>query len=159
MQNGSSAATPKTHEPELDFAAEPAVVAVSAGSEQGLDWSSLQASLELSGATRELARNLQLESTDDNRWRFLVPNSLEQLGSKSVIQSLQTALSKHLGHAVVLDLHSASRPLESVAAASERAEHSRMSEAERAIDDDPTVQDIKDKFGAKIVPDSIQPLQ
>jgi DNA polymerase-3 subunit gamma/tau len=159
LQNGSSAATPKNPEPELDFAAEPAVVAVSESSEQELDWSSLQASLELSGATRELARNLQLESTDDNRWRFLVPNSLEQLGSKSVIQSLQTALSKHLGHPVVLDLHSASKPLESVAAATERTELNRMSEAERAINDDPTVQDIKDKFGAKIVPDSIQPLQ
>lgn len=159
LQNGDSPATSKTPEPELDFASEPALVGDSAGNEQELDWSSLQAGLKLKGVTRELARNLQLESTDDNRWRFLVPNSLQHLGSKSVVQSLQTALSKHLGHAVVLDLHSASKPLESVAADTERAELNRMSEAERAIDDDPTVQDIKDKFGAKIVPDSIQPLQ
>lgn len=159
LQNGSPSATQKKTEPELSIAPEPASDAVSVGSDQEPDWSSLQASLELSGATRELARNLQLESTDDNRWRFLVPNSLEQLGSKSVVKSLQKALSEHVGHEVVLDLHSAAKPVKSVAAATERAELNRMSEAERAINDDSTVQDIKDKFGAKIVPDSIHPLQ
>jgi len=88
-----------------------------------------------------------------------VPDTLQNLGSKSVVQNLQSALSTHLGHAVMLDLHTASKPLKSVAAASERAEVNRVSEAERAIDEDSTVQEIKKKFGAKIVPDSIQPLQ
>jgi len=127
--------------------------------EAGTDWTSLQASLKLSGAARELARNLQLESSENDRWKFLVPDTLEHLGSKSVVQSLQTALSDRLGHSVMLDLHTASKPLQSVAAAAEAAEVTRMSEAERAINDDPTVKQIKDKFGAKIVPDSIQPIQ
>ena len=142
-------------EPELVFeaASEPA------DSEAVHDWSRLQASLELSGAARELARNLQLEYTDETRWKFLVPDTLEHLGSKSVIQSLQSALSSRLGHAVMLDLHTASEPLESVAVATQNAATNRMNEAERAIDEDSTVQDIKSKFGAKIIPDSIQPLQ
>jgi DNA polymerase-3 subunit gamma/tau len=123
------------------------------------DWSSLQNNLELNGATREFARNIQLESVAKDRWTFLVPDTLQILGSESVIQSLQTALSNRLGHAVKLDLHKASDPVKSVAAAQQRAENNRMSEAERAIDEDSTVQDIKNKFGAKIVPDSIQPLQ
>ena len=123
------------------------------------DWSILQDSLDLSGVAREFARNLQLESADEKRWKFLVPDTLRHLGSKSVVQDLQSALSSRLGHAVMLDLHTASEPVESVAVATERAEVNRMSEAERAIDDDPTVQEIKEKFGAKIIPDSIQPLQ
>ena len=127
--------------------------------EAGTDWTSLQASLKLSGAARELARNLQLESSENNRWKFLVPDTLEHLGSKSVVQSLQTALSARLGHPVMLDLHTANKPLQSVAAAAEAAEVSRMSEAERAINDDPTVKQIREKFAAKIVPDSIQPIQ
>jgi DNA polymerase-3 subunit gamma/tau len=127
--------------------------------EAGTDWTSLQASLKLSGAARELARNLQLESAENDRWRFLVPDTLEHLGSKSVVQSLQTALSDRLGHAVMLDLHTASKPLQSVAAAADAAKVTRMSEAERAINDDPTVKQIREKFGAKIVPDSIQPIQ
>jgi len=123
------------------------------------DWSSLQATLKLSGAARELARNLQLESADHDRWRFLVPDTLQHLGSKSVVQSLQTALSDCLGHAVMLDLHTAAKPLQSVAAAADAAESNRMSEAARAINEDETVQEIREKFDAKIVPDSIQPLQ
>jgi len=128
-------------------------------SEAEQDWSSLQESLDLTGAARELARNLQLESAGQVRWKFLVPDTLQHLGSESVVQSLQSALSARLGHAVMLDLHTASDPVESVAAAVERTEINRMSEAERAIDEDSTVQEIKQKFGAKIVPDSIQPLQ
>ncbi len=123
------------------------------------DWSSLQNSLQLSGAARELARNLQLESAGQVRWRFLVPDTLQHLGSESVVQNLQSALSARLGHAVMLDLHTASEPVKSVAAAAERTENNRMSEAERAIEEDPTVQEIKQKFGAKTLPDSIQPLQ
>ena len=144
-------------EPELKFEAE--TIAEPAVDESAQNWASLQASLDLSGAAREFARNLQLESTDENRWKFLVPDTLRDLGSESVVQSLQSALSTRLGHAVMLDLHTASEPLKSVAAATERAQVNRMSDAERAIEDDSTVQEIKNKFGAKIVPDSIQPLQ
>ena len=123
------------------------------------DWSSLQTNLELSGAAREFARNIQLESADENSWRFLVPDTLLHLGSQSVVESLQSALSDRLGHPVKLDLHKASEPVKSVAAEAHRAELDRMSEAERTIEEDSTVQDIKKEFGAKVVPDSIQPLQ
>ena len=119
----------------------------------------MQTNLELSGAAREFARNIQLESVDKNHWKFLVPDTLHDLGSASVVQSLQSALSSRIGHQVKLDLHKASKPVKSVAAAAQRAEVNRMSEAERAIDEDSTVQDIKQKFDAKIVPDTIQPIQ
>jgi hypothetical protein len=46
-----------------------------------------------------------------------------------------------------------------VAAAVERTEVSLAGDAERAIQEDATVQEIKEKFGAKVVPDSIQPIQ
>ncbi|MDX2427245.1 MAG: DNA polymerase III subunit gamma/tau [Xanthomonadales bacterium] len=128
-------------------------------SDPAQDWSSLQTNLELSGAAREFARNIQLESVDENDWKFLVPDTLLHLGSQSVVQSLQSALADRLGHPVKLDLHKASEPLKSVAAAAHRAELDRMSEAELMIEEDSTVRDIKKKFGAKIIPDSIQPLQ
>jgi DNA polymerase-3 subunit gamma/tau len=173
MQQIKSASTPKSSmpvsapvaepepepEPEPELKLEPETIAEPGSTETTQDWSSLQASLELSGAAREFARNLQLESADENRWRFLVPDTLQHLGSESVVQSLQSALSNRIGHTVILDLHTASEPVKSVAAAAERAEINRMTEAERAIEEDSTVHDIKKKFGAKIIPDSIQPLQ
>jgi len=146
-----------TAEPELRL--EPEAIAEPIRKGETQDWPSLQATLDLSGAAREFARNLQLESADENRWRFLVPDTLKDLGSESVVQSLQSALSTRVGHAVILDLHTASEPVKSVAAAADRAEINRMTEAERAIEEDSTVKDIKKKFGAKIIPDSIQPLQ
>ena len=88
-----------------------------------------------------------------------MPDTLLHLGSEKVVQSLQTALSSNLGHPVKLDLHKASEPVKSVAEAAQRAEVNLMSEAARAIEEDPTVKEIKKKFGAKIIPDSIQPLQ
>ncbi len=149
--------------PELEFGRQPELkTATDKPADAGdpaRDWSSLQDRLGLSGAVREFARQIQLESIDKNRWKFLVPDSLRQLGSKSVVQSLKTALSSHLGQEVMLDLHGASEPIQSVAAAATRAEVKRMSDAERAIEEDPTVQEIKQEFGAKIVPDSIQPIQ
>jgi len=141
----------------VDNAAE--IAAAPENRESGTDWTSLQASLKLSGAVREFARNLQLESAENDRWKFLLPDSLQHLGSSSVIQSLQTALSDRLGHAVKLDLHTASKPLQSVATAAAAVTMNRLSEAERAISEDPTVKQIREKFGAKIVPDSVQPLQ
>jgi DNA polymerase-3 subunit gamma/tau len=149
--------------PELDFGTQPVLESQATGSsgeaEVEQDWSSLQTNLELSGPAREFARNIQLESIDENRWQFLVPDTLLHLGSDSVVQNLRSALANRLGHPVKLQLHGASEPIKSVAAAAERAEINRMSEAERAIEEDPTVQGIKKKFGAKIVPDSIQPIQ
>jgi DNA polymerase-3 subunit gamma/tau len=144
---------------EAGVGPEPEAKETPAGRESERDWASLQSSLKLSGAVREFARNLQLESTDKQRWTFLVPDTLRHLGSESVVESLQTALSTRLGYQVMLYLHTASEPVKSVATATEHAEINRMSEAERAINEDPTVRDIKSEFDAKIVPDSIQPMQ
>lgn len=131
-----------------------------ADSEAGLpDWSGMQAKLDLAGAAREFARNIQLESVDDNRWRYLVPETLRDLGSESVLRELRSALSNHLGEQVTLELHTANGPVKSVAAEVEREAINKISDAERSIDEDSTVQELKSKFGAKIVPDSIQPLQ
>ena len=149
--------------PDLEFEQQPGLEdrpkKAPVESDPSHDWSSLQSNLELSGAAREFARNIQLKSAEENSWKFLVPDTLLHLGSQSVIESLQSALSERLGHPVKLDLHKASEPVKSVAAAAHRAERDRMSEAERTIEEDSTVQDIKKEFGAKVVPDSIQPLQ
>ena len=45
------------------------------------------------------------------------------------------------------------------AAVGEKATRQRMNEAERAIEQDQTVRELKERFGAEIVEDSVQPLQ
>jgi hypothetical protein len=41
----------------------------------------------------------------------------------------------------------------------ENATRERLSEAEQAIDNDPTVRALKERMDARIVEDSVQPLQ
>ncbi len=159
MQSDEPAELPLTTKPVESKRVEDKQMPDKADPESQPDWFSLQESLELSGAARELARNLQLESAGQVRWKFLVPDTLQHLGTPNVVQDLQTALSARLGQPVMLDLHTANEPVDSVAAIAQRQVDDRMSDAERAIEDDPTVQEIKEKFGAKVVPDTIQPLQ
>jgi len=128
-------------------------------SEDPEDWHGLLPRLELSGPVKELARNIQLESKEGDRWQFLIPENVRHLGSETMVQKLQSALSTQLGHPVNLALHAANEPVITPAVVGEKASRLRMSEAEKAIEDDPTVQALKARFGAEVIEDSIQPLQ
>ncbi|NNL94138.1 MAG: DNA polymerase III subunit gamma/tau, partial [Xanthomonadales bacterium] len=123
------------------------------------DWHGLMPKLRLSGPVRELARNIELESCSGDRWQFLIPDSVRHLGSRALVQKLQTELSSQLGQAISLHVHTASEPLTTPAVVGEQASQQRLSEAERAILQDPTVQELQEGMGAEIVKDSIQPLQ
>ena len=115
--------------------------------------------LKLSGPVKELARNIELESCSGGQWRFLIPDSVRHLGSKAMVQKLQTELSSQLGQSIDLHVHTATEPVTTPAVVGEQASQQRMSEAERAIMQDPTVQELQQGMGAEIVEDSIQPLQ
>ena len=125
----------------------------------GKAWRRMLAQLELNGPVRELARNITLESCSDDEWRFLIPDEVEHLGTQTLVQQLQSALSSQVGHAVNLALHTATGPVITPAAISRQAEIRRISEAEKAIQDDPTVRALKERFDAQIMEDSIQPIQ
>ena len=124
------------------------------------DWVSLQSDLEISGQVRELARNVQLQSRSDDRWDFVITPSLRHLGSQNCINRLGQAISQKVGHAVAIKLvDSDGAELNTVAALDEHKSLQNMSEAEKAINDDPTIKALKDQLGAHIIEDSIQPLQ
>lgn len=123
------------------------------------EWHALYERLELQGPVRELARNIQLASRRGEAWRFLIPDTVEHLGTQSLVGQLQSAMASQLGHAVDLALETSTGAVLTPAAVAEQASVKRMSDAERAIADDPTVKALKARFGATIVEDTIQPLQ
>lgn len=124
------------------------------------DWIALLRALNLEGPVRELARNVHLRSTQGNRWEFAIAHSLMHLGSESCVSRLNLAISEQLGHPVLLRLvESDETNLPTLARLEAQQLHTRMSDAERAIHDDPVVQALKDRLGARIVDESIQPLQ
>jgi len=124
------------------------------------DWVALQNRLELSGQVRELARNVQLKARHEDRWDFVIAPALRHLGSATCVDRLSQAISEQVGHAVdvrILDEEHAN--LQTAAALEEQKIRESMSEAEKAINDDPTVKALREQMGAKLVEDSIQPLQ
>jgi DNA polymerase-3 subunit gamma/tau len=127
---------------------------------EDLEWIALARTLDLSGPVRELARNVHLQSRKDDQWEFVIAHSLKHLGSASCVSRLSQALSEQLGHRVMVRLvDSEDAQLPTAAALEEQQLNIKLSDAERAINEDPTVQALKDQFGARIVEDSIQPLQ
>ncbi len=121
---------------------------------------SLLNDLDLVGQARELARNVQLKSRSDDRWDFEIAPGLRYLGSESCVDRLSQAISSRLGHRVnVRIIDNESTKLETAAALEAQKVRNSMSEAERAINDDPTVRELKEQMGAKLVEDSIQPIQ
>ncbi len=123
------------------------------------DWHRVYDSLELAGPVRELARNLHLDSCSEGRWRFLIAEDLKYLGSDTLVQQLQSAMSAQLGRSVEVAVRPVQQVVTSPAAASEAMDLRQKSDAELAIDQDPTIRALKERFGARIDEDSIQPLQ
>jgi DNA polymerase-3 subunit gamma/tau len=125
-----------------------------------VDWISLAGSLKLSGPVRELARNVHLKSRSNDHWEFAIASSLKHLGSATCVDRLSHALSEQLGHPVMVRLiDEEDADLRTQAKLDEQQLNIRMTDAERAINDDPVIKTLQDRFGARIIEDSIQPLQ
>jgi len=125
-----------------------------------LDWLALAGSLKLSGPVRELARNVHLRSRRDDHWEFAIAASLRHLGSATCVDRLSQALSDQLGHAVMVRLiDDEGGDLHTQAKLDEQQLNIRMTDAERAINEDPVIKSLKERFGARVIENSIQPLQ
>jgi len=124
------------------------------------DWIALASKLDLNGPVRELARNVHLQTRNDDQWEFVIPHSLKHLGTENYVNRLGQAISEKLGQPVLVRLvDSEETNLPTAARLEEKQLHIQLNDAERAIQSDPVVQALKDQFGARIVDDSIQPLQ
>jgi DNA polymerase-3 subunit gamma/tau len=126
---------------------------------EGDVWHGLLERLDLKGPVRELARNIELESRTGDQWRFVIPESVSHYGSQALVQKLESELSSQLGQAVRLVINTSSRAVRTPAALTEDASRAARNEAERAIEQDPTVRELKDRLGAVVLDDSVQPLQ
>ncbi|MBT8041263.1 MAG: DNA polymerase III subunit gamma/tau [Gammaproteobacteria bacterium] len=124
------------------------------------DWLSIQGRLEVNGQVRELARNIELKSRDGNVWTFVIVEALKHLGSKACQSRLERALGNLMGQDITVRLVEERAAPERTAAATEQEQvKQNQSDAERAIDEDPNVRELKDKMGARVIDDSIQPIQ
>jgi hypothetical protein len=128
--------------------------------ERDREWISMLSKLSVSGQVRELARNVHLRSTEGGNWSFAISPSLRHLGSKQCVDRLGRAISEQLGQMVQVSLiENSDGELLTAARISQQGQRRKQSDAERAIEDDVTIQALKERLGASIIEDSIKALQ
>ena len=116
--------------------------------------------LDINAQVRELARNMQFKSRSNDHWEFAIAPALRHLGSNNCVDRLSQAISARVGQPVVIRLlDEENEDLHTAAALEEQQVRQNMSEAEKAIKNDPSVKSLQEQMGARLIEDSIQPLQ
>ena len=123
------------------------------------DWAGLVRALSLRGVARALAENCALVDGTADQVVLALSEGHRGLLTRNARQRLEEALEAHLGRPVRVEIRvGAERSLETPAAREARAMEARQREAERAIEEDPLVQALKERLGARIVKGSVHPL-
>jgi DNA polymerase-3 subunit gamma/tau len=121
------------------------------------EWPELLARLELQGAARQLAGNCQLIERAGNRFRFLLDPRAQSLHTRQLEDRLGAALGKLVGTAVAVEIE-VGGTTDTPVRREEQARDERLEQARAAIERDPNVQALRDRFGAVVQPDSIKPV-
>ncbi|HEY5559915.1 MAG TPA: DNA polymerase III subunit gamma/tau [Steroidobacteraceae bacterium] len=146
---GAARAAPPVAEPAPRAA--PPVAAASA------DWPELLSRLELQGAARQLASNCQLLEREGNRFRFLLDARAQSLHTRQLEERLSLALGRLVGAPVTIEIERGGAG-DTPARREEQARDERFEQARAALERDPRVQALRDRFGAVLQPDSIKPV-
>ena len=125
---------------------------------EGRDWGEVVAELGLGGVARELAAHCTLLGAEGDTVRLLLDEASAQLRGEGVERRLAQALSRYLGRQVRLVLEVGRPAAETPARRRARAAAERRQAAVEAIRRDETVQALAERFGARIDPDLVEPL-
>jgi DNA polymerase-3 subunit gamma/tau len=120
-------------------------------------WPELLARLDLQGAARQLAGNCQLLEREGNRFRFLLDARAQSLHTRQQQERLTQALGRLVGESVSIEIEVGGAG-DTPARRDEQARDERLERARAALENDPTVQALRDRFGAVVQPDSIKPV-
>ncbi len=120
-------------------------------------WAQLLPQLELGGAARQLGAHCAWLGIDTDTVRLALDPRNQHLRTRALEDKLAQALTRHAGRSLKLEIVLAAAPVETPAAASERALGEELSEALRSLTEDPTVRGLQERFGAVLQTDSVRP--
>jgi DNA polymerase-3 subunit gamma/tau len=121
------------------------------------NWSAFVAQLKLSGFVRELASNTTLESFSDGAMALTLHETCGQLLNKEREAELKHALETQIGQSLKFSIRVGRPTTETPAQERTRLQDEKQQSAVRAIQDDPNVRAMQDRFGAQINPTTIRP--
>ena len=128
-----------------------------AAPETGGDWPSLLARLDLKGPARQLAGHCQLVARESNHFRFLLDARAASLHTRQLEERFVQALRRLVGDAATLEIGQGGAG-DTPARREEQARDERLEKARAALEGDPNVQSLRERFGAVLQPDSIKPV-
>ena len=121
------------------------------------DWPAFVASMKLSGIALQLAAQTELKVMTGNEIVLSIPEASRHLTDKAYADKLQLALEEALGKRLRLRFEFGAAATATLAAQEKRRRSEVQASTEAAFRDDPFVQDILERFNAKVRPDSIKP--
>jgi DNA polymerase-3 subunit gamma/tau len=121
------------------------------------DWPGLLARLELKGPARQLAGNCQLLARDGNHFRFLLDERAAPLHTRQLEDRFAQALRQLVGDSATIEIERGGAG-DTPARREEQARDERLERARAALERDPNVQSLRERFGAVLQPDSIKPV-
>jgi DNA polymerase-3 subunit gamma/tau len=159
----ADAASPAA-EPGVSASVEPAVTPQAAppsdpaAAGEISDWNRTVVALGLRGLAGELGANTVLLGVEDDRVRLALAPENAHLGGERYRKRLEEALGEHLGRAVRVELsQEVPAGTETPADTERRHSEERRRQAEQAIADDPVVQALQERFGARVEAGSVHP--
>ncbi len=123
------------------------------------DWLELVASSKLGGPSRQLAANAAFISYQHGVLKLGLSPGFEYLRSESALAALSGTLEQALGQAPKIVVDTTEAPAETLHQRTDRQRGERQQAAEAEFLADPEVQVLMQQHGARLVSDSIRPLE
>ena len=123
------------------------------------DWLQRVAACELSGPARQLASHTAFVSHANDMLTLALDPGFEYLRSERSLAALSEALAAQLGGAPKIVVQDGAPAADTLHRRKDRERDSRQSAAEQAFLNDPTVRRLVEQHGARVVPDSIRPVE
>ncbi|MEN9705692.1 MAG: hypothetical protein RLZZ393_1571 [Pseudomonadota bacterium] len=119
-------------------------------------WPQLSQQLDLVGLARQLASNSAYVGRQGGLLRFALDPRHQAIRSRSQEEKLAQALSRHFGETLRIEIDVAAAVAETPAVAQARQVDERLGAARVALDSDPAVMALKERFGATLHADSVR---
>jgi DNA polymerase-3 subunit gamma/tau len=121
-------------------------------------WDAFAASLKLGGITSQLANNCAFHSWDGETLRLQLDPAKQQLRVGQSEKRLLDGIRERLGDQVKLQILVEQGEVETPAKRQARAQSERQQQAEQSFTNDPFVRELQEHFDARLVSDSIKPV-
>jgi DNA polymerase-3 subunit gamma/tau len=115
--------------------------------------------LDLSGAARQLASHCVFLGREGGVVRLALDPERPFVSTPALEEKLAQALSRYFAQSVRLEFESAAPELLSPARAGEDASLAQQAAARAALESDPGVQVLRERFGATLLPDTVRPIK